>query len=145
LALLLGHAAFLSAKKKARRRAALWYLSAANRLEKIGIVSWLRFWSYGGSRKVRYFQKPLTMYFLRRAHELYKQRPPKELSPSFWESEGDEKPQEVDAVVSGIEHPLGKDAMIPSYCNEAIPFYRQIAVHNWRSKRSRRYISQSSP
>jgi hypothetical protein len=38
-ALLLAHAALLSARKLARRRAALWYLSAANRLEKCGIVS----------------------------------------------------------------------------------------------------------
>lgn len=37
--LLLAHAALLSARKHARRRAALWYLFAANRLEKCGIVS----------------------------------------------------------------------------------------------------------
>ncbi|KAJ7706314.1 ER-golgi trafficking TRAPP I complex 85 kDa subunit-domain-containing protein [Mycena rosella] len=60
-ALLLAHAALLSARKSARRRAALWYLSAANRLEKCGI-------------------KPLTMYFLRKAHALYKIRPQKEFS-----------------------------------------------------------------
>ena len=39
-ALLLAQAALLSAKKNARRRSALWYVSAANRLEKCGIVSW---------------------------------------------------------------------------------------------------------
>ncbi|KAF8167761.1 ER-golgi trafficking TRAPP I complex 85 kDa subunit-domain-containing protein [Crassisporium funariophilum] len=61
-ALLLAQAALLSAKKQARRRAALW-------LEKCGI-------------------KPLTMYFLRKAQDLYSVRPPKELSPSFWDSEG---------------------------------------------------------
>ena len=38
-ALLLAQAALLSAKKQARRRAALWYVSAAGRLEKCGIVS----------------------------------------------------------------------------------------------------------
>lgn len=38
-ALLLAHAALLSARKHAKRRASLWYLSAANRLEKCGIVS----------------------------------------------------------------------------------------------------------
>lgn len=38
-ALLLAHAAQLSVIKGARRRAALWFLSAANRLEKCGIVS----------------------------------------------------------------------------------------------------------
>ncbi|PSS37571.1 hypothetical protein PHLCEN_2v587 [Hermanssonia centrifuga] len=38
-ALLLGHAASLSARKQSRRRASLWYLYAADRLEKAGIVS----------------------------------------------------------------------------------------------------------
>ncbi|KAJ7932534.1 ER-golgi trafficking TRAPP I complex 85 kDa subunit-domain-containing protein [Mycena leptocephala] len=90
-ALLLAHAALLSARKLARRRAALWYLSAANRLEKCGI-------------------KPLTMYFLRKAHGLYKIRPQKELSPSFWDSEGHSPSEEngFDAILSGIEHPLGR-------------------------------------
>jgi hypothetical protein len=37
-ALLLAHAALLSAQKKARRRSSLLYFSAANRLEKCGIV-----------------------------------------------------------------------------------------------------------
>ena len=37
-ALLLAHAAFLSAQHHVKRRAALWYLFAANRLEKCGIV-----------------------------------------------------------------------------------------------------------
>lgn len=49
------------------------------------------------------------MYFLRRAHELYKDRPQTQLSPSFWESEG-KRPldiQGIDAIMSGIEHPLG--------------------------------------
>ncbi|GLB36017.1 putative ER-Golgi trafficking TRAPP I complex 85 kDa subunit [Lyophyllum shimeji] len=90
-ALLLAHAALLSSGKSARRRAALWYLSAANRLEKCGI-------------------KPLTMFFLRRAHELYKERPQKLLSPSFWDAEG-QSPLDVhgiDAIMSGIEHPLGR-------------------------------------
>ncbi|KAJ7169750.1 ER-golgi trafficking TRAPP I complex 85 kDa subunit-domain-containing protein [Mycena filopes] len=90
-ALLLAHAALLSARKSGRRRAALWYLSAANRLEKCGI-------------------KPLTMYFLRKAHGLYQIRPQKELSPSFWDSEGHSQADEsgFDAILSGIEHPLGR-------------------------------------
>lgn len=51
-ALLLAHAAFLSAQKNARRRAALWYLFAATRLEKCGIVG-LYLVSYrAGSHKV---------------------------------------------------------------------------------------------
>ena len=36
--MLLAHAAQLSVIKGARRRAALWFLSAANRLEKCGLV-----------------------------------------------------------------------------------------------------------
>ncbi|KAG6818052.1 hypothetical protein H0H87_009207 [Tephrocybe sp. NHM501043] len=90
-ALLLAHAAMLSSRKHAYRRAALWYLSAASRLEKCGI-------------------KPLTMFFLRQAHGLYSERPQKTLSPSFWESEG-QSPFELhgmDAIMSGIEHPLGR-------------------------------------
>lgn len=90
-ALLLAHAALLSVRKNARRRAALWYFFAANRLEKCGI-------------------KPLTMYFLRRAHELSISRPDKLLSPSFWMSEN-KQPSDFegfDAVMSGIEHPLGR-------------------------------------
>ncbi|KZP10535.1 hypothetical protein FIBSPDRAFT_1051266 [Athelia psychrophila] len=90
-ALLLAHAALLSAQKLSRRRAALWYLFAANRLEKCGI-------------------KPLTMYFLRKAHELYQFQPEKTLSPAFWESEGQKANgrSEFDAIMPGIEHPLGR-------------------------------------
>lgn len=49
------------------------------------------------------------MYFLRRAHDLYKNRPQKELSPSFWDAEGKMIPgsQQFDAIMSGIQHPLG--------------------------------------
>ncbi|KAF9475629.1 hypothetical protein BDN70DRAFT_883515 [Pholiota conissans] len=91
LALLLAHAALLSAKKGAWRRAALWYVLAATRLEKCGI-------------------KPLTMYFLRKAQDIYRIKPPKELSPSFWESEG-KSPSSMEGledIMSGIEHPLGR-------------------------------------
>lgn len=38
MALLLAHAAMLSLRKGARRRAALWYVMAAHKLEKCGIV-----------------------------------------------------------------------------------------------------------
>ena len=37
-AILYAHAAFLSESKRSRRRAALWYLVAAEKLEKTGIV-----------------------------------------------------------------------------------------------------------
>lgn len=49
------------------------------------------------------------MYFLRKAHDLYKNRPRKVLSLSFWESEGVSPldAQGIDAIMLGIEHPLG--------------------------------------
>jgi hypothetical protein len=59
--------------------------------------------------KLTRLQKPLTMYFLRRAHGLYKYKPEKTLSPSFWESEGKNADDRsgFDAIMPGIEHPLG--------------------------------------
>lgn len=90
-ALLLGHAALLSTMKRAKRRAALWYLFAANRLEKCGV-------------------RPLTMYFLRKAHALYTAGPEKSLSPSLWDSE-DRSPTDwvgFPDVKAGIEHALGR-------------------------------------
>jgi trafficking protein particle complex subunit 8 len=49
------------------------------------------------------------MYFLRKAHDLYRNRPRKVLSLSFWESEGVSPfdAQGIDAIMLGIEHPLG--------------------------------------
>ncbi|KAI9460993.1 ER-golgi trafficking TRAPP I complex 85 kDa subunit-domain-containing protein [Lactarius psammicola] len=90
-ALLLAQAAHLSARRHALRRAALWYLFAANRLEKSGI-------------------KPLTVYFLRKARELYKTSPEKGLSPSFWDAEGIETPASTrfDGILPGLEHALGR-------------------------------------
>ncbi|KIY70143.1 hypothetical protein CYLTODRAFT_392434 [Cylindrobasidium torrendii FP15055 ss-10] len=90
-AILLGQAALLSANKGAHHRAAFWYALAANRLEKSGI-------------------KPLTMYFLRKAHGLYQNRPLKELSPSFWDSENKKENSSaaVADIISAIEHPLGR-------------------------------------
>ncbi|KAF8530987.1 ER-golgi trafficking TRAPP I complex 85 kDa subunit-domain-containing protein [Gautieria morchelliformis] len=88
-ALLLAHAALLSARKGATRRAAMWYVFAAHRLEKCGI-------------------KPLTVYFLRKAHDLYLVRPTKSLSPSF-EDVGFRK--DIDgfgAILPSIEYSLGR-------------------------------------
>ncbi|KAK0478294.1 ER-golgi trafficking TRAPP I complex 85 kDa subunit-domain-containing protein [Armillaria novae-zelandiae] len=105
-ALLLAHAALLTTSKGARRRAALWYVSAANRLEKCGI-------------------KPLTMYFLRKAHELYKVRLPKELSPSFWDSEGKSpsSTEDLNAMLSVIEHPLGRLLYTTGDVLDAVRFF----------------------
>lgn len=49
------------------------------------------------------------MHFLRKARELYDIWPPKELSPSFWESEGKAEGtrEGLEDIYSGIEHPLG--------------------------------------
>src|ERR1700735_1834830 len=49
------------------------------------------------------------MYFLRRAHGLYQFKPSSTLSPSFWESEGKNADARsgFDAIMPGIEHPLG--------------------------------------
>jgi trafficking protein particle complex subunit 8 len=57
------------------------------------------------------------MYFLRRAHELYKSRPEKNLSPSFWDSEGlvAADREDFDAVISSIEHPLGANISVIVY------------------------------
>jgi len=57
-----------------------------------------------------YMQKPLTMYLHRRAHELSISRPDRLLSPSFWMAENKQPSdfQGFDAVMSGIQHPLGK-------------------------------------
>ncbi|KAG8219699.1 ER-golgi trafficking TRAPP I complex 85 kDa subunit-domain-containing protein [Butyriboletus roseoflavus] len=116
-ALLLAHAAFLSARKNAKRRAALWYLFAANRLEKCGI-------------------KPLTMFFLRKAHELFSNQPIKSLSPSFWDSEGRLSSELIrfDAVLSGIEHPLGRLLYTTGDIKGAVKFF--LGQLRWSSASS---------
>jgi len=49
------------------------------------------------------------MYFLVKARELYSVGPEKELSPSFWDSEGKspDNSEGLEMIMSGIEHPLG--------------------------------------
>lgn len=50
------------------------------------------------------------MFFFRKAQSLYRNPPPKELSPAFWESE-DRSPTEWEgftAVLPAIEHELGR-------------------------------------
>lgn len=109
-ALLLAHAALLSSMRtKARRRAAHWYVTAANRLEKCGI-------------------KPLTIYFLRKAHELFQLRPSKELSPSFWESEGksESTTEEFVDIRSGVEYPLARLLYTTGKVDEAVRMFLDI-------------------
>ncbi|KAI6047762.1 ER-golgi trafficking TRAPP I complex 85 kDa subunit-domain-containing protein [Pisolithus marmoratus] len=90
-ALLLAHAALLSVRKQAKRRAALWYFFSASKMQKCGI-------------------KPLAMYLLRRAHEILSDQRRKLLSPLFWESQGIIPSQNMgfNAAVAGVEHPLGR-------------------------------------
>jgi trafficking protein particle complex subunit 8 len=53
------------------------------------------------------YQKPLTVYFLRKAHDLYRVRPPKSLSPSF-EDVGFRKDIDgFEAILPSIEYSLG--------------------------------------
>ncbi|TEB39007.1 hypothetical protein FA13DRAFT_1724958 [Coprinellus micaceus] len=109
-ALLLAQAALLSSiRTKAYRRAAYWYVTAANRLEKCGI-------------------KPLTIYFLRKAHELYQIRPSKELSPSFWDSEGKSESQteEFVDIRSGVEYPLARLLYTTGEVSEAVRMFLAI-------------------
>ncbi|KAI0271395.1 ER-golgi trafficking TRAPP I complex 85 kDa subunit-domain-containing protein [Gloeopeniophorella convolvens] len=108
-AILLAQAAHLSSRRQAQRRAALWYLFAANRLEKSGI-------------------KPLTVYFLRRAHELYQNSPEKGLSPSFWDSEGAEtrKLARFDGILPGLEHALGRLHYTTGETRRAVQFFLSL-------------------
>jgi trafficking protein particle complex subunit 8 len=54
------------------------------------------------------------MYFLRKAQELYSMPPPKELSPSFWDSEAKSAmvAEGLEDILSGIEHPLGPEIFL---------------------------------
>jgi len=65
------------------------------------------------------------VHFLRKAQALYKNRPLKELSPSFWAAEGISNSVEgpwFDSIMSGIEHPLGQ-------CREK--FLRRQKTDKW--------------
>jgi hypothetical protein len=114
-ALLLARAAFLSGRKSASRRATLWYFLAASRLEKCGIVS-VSFARLACPILTIFLQKPLTMFFLRRAHEQYHVKPEKGLSPSFWGSE-DQQTERSDDIAPGIEHSLGECSLHIASCS----------------------------
>ena len=61
------------------------------------------------------------MYFLRKAQEMYSIPSPKELSPSFWASEGKSSmaAEGLEDVLSGIEHPLGFENSLLLGCSMA--------------------------
>ncbi|KAI0307705.1 ER-golgi trafficking TRAPP I complex 85 kDa subunit-domain-containing protein [Multifurca ochricompacta] len=108
-ALLLAQAAHLSSRRQTHRRAALWYLFAANRLEKSGI-------------------KPLTLYFLRKARELYKTSPEKSLSPSFWDAEGIDMQSltRFDGVLPGLDYALGRLYYTTGEVQRAVQFFLSL-------------------
>ncbi|KAG8936905.1 hypothetical protein FRC02_009995 [Tulasnella sp. 418] len=88
--ILLAQAALIALRKGNRRTAAMWYVSAARRLEKCGI-------------------KSLTVYFLKTAYDLLKLPPQKNLSPSFDEIQGEKRGTVgFDAIMPSIEHSLGR-------------------------------------
>ncbi|KAH7345279.1 ER-golgi trafficking TRAPP I complex 85 kDa subunit-domain-containing protein [Rhizoctonia solani] len=87
-ALLLAQAAQMCARKGSLRRATLYYVAAADRLDKCGI-------------------KPLTMHFLRLARDLCNTPIQKSLSPAFFEVE-DNTRCGFDGISSGIDHALGR-------------------------------------
>src|SRR6266481_8793529 len=85
-------------------------------------------------------QKPLTMYFLRKAHGLYISKPERTLSPSFWDSEGKNADDRsgFDAIMPGIEHPLGLYWIFFSGFMLQGSFrlmHRSVTVYNWRRVR----------
>ena len=59
-------------------------------------------------------QKPLTMYFYRKALEHVSIKPHKELSPSFWASEGKSalNQEGLEDIISGLEHSLGQSRFL---------------------------------
>ncbi|KAH9982364.1 ER-golgi trafficking TRAPP I complex 85 kDa subunit-domain-containing protein [Lactifluus volemus] len=125
--LLLAQAGHLSSRRQARRRASLWYLLAANRLEKSGI-------------------KPLTVYFLRKAHELYKVSPEKELSPSFWDAEGVEMQAlpRFDGILPGLEHALGRLYYTTGEVQQAVQFFLSLLGRSSNSISSPDVMSEIS-
>jgi len=70
-------------------------------------------------------QKPLTMYFLRRAHDLLGLRMPKELSPSFWDAENiaPSEAETFDNIQYGVEHPLGRLLYTTGEVATAVQFF----------------------
>lgn len=111
----------------------MWYCKSTSRL-------WSRIYVYLFIYPL--LQKPLTMYFLRKAHEMYKHRPVYTLSPSFWDAEGKSPSDEegFDLIMSGIEHPLGIYKSVFSWFIILSIFFRtprSIAIHNRRCCRRR--------
>lgn len=109
MALLIAQAASMSLRKASFRVAAMWYIFAANRMERSGVVSVFVRTCLCSDIEQCLPQKALTMYFLRQARELYLQTPDKQLSPSFGDIEGERDMTAVlDGILPSIEHALGR-------------------------------------
>jgi hypothetical protein len=124
-ALLLAHAAYLSSRKRLNRKAALLYLTAANRLEKCGIVRRVPSRPAGGA-ELTPAQKPLTMHFLRCAHALYARAPDKGLSPAFWDGAPAPERAGFGAVRPGIDAALARLLYTSGRVEDAVRIYVRL-------------------
>jgi hypothetical protein len=79
-------------------------------------------------------QKPLTIYFLRKAHGLYKSSPAKGLSPSFWDAEGIEMQtsNRLDGILPGLEHALGTLMLMCHYTGPDVSLIRAPLLYHRR-------------
>ncbi|PVF97590.1 hypothetical protein CPB86DRAFT_785718 [Serendipita vermifera] len=121
-AVLLGHAALLSRLKGSKRRAALWYVMAAHRLEKCGV-------------------KALTAHFLREAHGIYSSSPVKNLSPSFadsekWPSDPNVHRNDWPIVLTNIEHSLGRILYSSGDAEDAVRLFLSLLQYSVQSEMS---------
>ena len=93
-------------------------------------------------------QKPLGMYFFRKAYSLYQDPIPKELSPSFWESEDKSSMhwEGFPAVLPGIEHELGGISSSGWHIGRYLMRHssRTAAIYHWRHRRRSDVLPQTS-
>lgn len=86
-------------------------------------------------------QKVIAMFFFRKAHDLYRMQVPRELSPSFWDSEARDPAdwEGFPAVLPGIEHELGTGHTTSFYAAEmnpkCLPICRASSVYNRRHRK----------
>jgi hypothetical protein len=78
-------------------------------------------------------QKPLTMYFLRKSHQIYEAPLERLLSPSFWESE-EKEPDSKDTntnMLVGIDHPLGNLLFRYPIGSSRLSCHRALVIYKW--------------
>jgi hypothetical protein len=73
-------------------------------------------------------QKPLTMYFLRRAQELYAFKEEKGLSPSFWDADNQtpDKWRGFEGIRPGIDAALARLLYTSGKLEEAVKIYLRL-------------------